>query len=100
MRTIWLSFADETGFLGVAVVEVSAADAATMLTEIDARFPGHAPGAEWIAAASRVAYRHGCNPGGQVLASEVVASIPVPRNRLLQRDELDALGFVAAQLEG
>ena len=99
-RTFWLSFCDNerpagNQFLGVAVVDVTEEDAADMLAELDLRFPKHGPQAEWIAAAGRLAHLYKCNPGGEVLTSEVPTDIPVPRNRLLQKDELEAFAKAA-----
>jgi hypothetical protein len=69
----WLSFADDTGFLGVAIVE--------------------AGGIMEAAVAAKLA---GCNPGGEVLAYPIpVDKLPVEklRNRLLSRDDLEEAGL-------
>ena len=103
-RSYWLSFCDNDRpegerFLGVAIVDVTDADAAAAKAIIDQRFPHHAPDAEWIAAASRKAWQEGCNPGGEMATMEIT-DLPVPegvecpRNRLLTRDELARLGHV------
>lgn len=101
-KTFWLSFCDPDApagqqFRGVCVVDVDDADAGTAAIDLAARFPNAQPGAEWIAAAMRKAWREGCNPGGEVatmeLAPEALAAAPpIPRNRLLQKDELRACG--------
>jgi hypothetical protein len=87
-RTFWLSFADEDGFRGVCVIDVDADEAAAIKPELDARFPKHAPGAEWQAAATRKTWQYGCNPGGQVGFAEIPPETPVPRNRRLTDAEL------------
>jgi hypothetical protein len=96
-RRFWLSFADPTrGFLGVCIVDVSRRDAARARLIVRRSFPHALPGAEWIAAATSVARKHGCNPGGEVVGWDI-SSLPacqtdkVPRNRLLSRDELEAI---------
>jgi len=108
-RTFWLSFCDDARpagerFLGVSVVDVSAEDVAAIRDELHAKFPHAAEGAEWIAAASRKAWRMGCNPGGQMLSASVDPSAEtvspeeraeiasIPRNRLLTPDELARYG--------
>jgi hypothetical protein len=102
-RTYWLSFCDPDKpegqqFLGVVVIDVSEEDAAAAKPVIDVLFPRHDAGAEWIAAAQRKCWQLGCNPGGQVAAFEKPAAYEwpadVPRGRLLQRGELEALGVV------
>lgn len=101
-RTFWLSFCDDTGKnLGVAIVDVTEADVAMLLAEgFHTRFPKAKPGAEWIAAATRVAWAHGCNPGGQVGTAEVTGD-PVyaraPHGKLMDRPELEARGLIAAR---
>lgn len=99
MKTLWLSFADGTKpkgsqFLGVAVVEVSDAEATAALVQVRINFPRAKPGAEWVAAASRKAWMRGCNPGGQVLSVELSPEHAdgIPRNRLLTREELEHFG--------
>jgi hypothetical protein len=92
-RTFWLSFVDSEQpegqrFLGVCVIDVEWDDAATIKLEIDTRFPGHKEGAEWIAAATRLSWLYGCNPGGSILSCEIPSTQLVPRNRLLVGDEL------------
>jgi predicted RecA/RadA family phage recombinase len=103
-RTFWLSFVDpESGKnLGVAIVDVTEADVTVLLAEgFHTRFPKAKPGAEWIAAATRVAWAHNCNPGGQVGSAELTGDAALlahaPRNRLMDRPELEARGLVAAR---
>jgi hypothetical protein len=103
MKTFWLSFVDvdeaRARFLGVAVVDVTVEQAAEMLADIAVRFPQHEPGAEWLAAAISVAWATGCNPGGQVGAVEMppndALTLAAPRNQLLSREDLHALGLPA-----
>lgn len=85
MRTYWLSFADETGSLGVCVVDVTEDDAAKERPRLP---PTAMPGAEWLAAAIRLSWMYGCNPGGNVGLQQIPTSTPVPRNRLLTDDEV------------
>lgn len=99
MRTYWLSFCDPDRpageqFLGVAIIDVTAAQAAAARVVIDHQFPAHADGAEWIAAATRLAHEMGCNPGGEIGAAAFPDPVPaaLPRGQLLQRGELAALG--------
>jgi hypothetical protein len=101
-RTFWLSFCDPDRlegqqFLGVAVVEVSTAEADAASTEVRARFPHAKPGAEWIAAATRKAWVLGCNPGGEIMFADITDAVhgrEVPRHRLLSRHEVTALGLL------
>ena len=100
----WLSFVDDAKpegqrFLGVCIVDVTAEDAAEAQAIIADRFPHHAEGAEWIAAATRKAWAMGCNPGGdrrrptsptQARARTAWTS---PLHRLLQKPELAQLGL-------
>jgi len=87
MKTFWLSFADSArgGFLGVAIVQVDDDDAEAARALL---LPQSLPGAEWGIAAMTKAHDMGCNPGGQVLSSELPAPPPGVRlNRLLTREE-------------
>jgi hypothetical protein len=102
-KTFWLSFCDDaTGkFLGVTVVDVTSADVAELLADgFRAKFPRAQPGAEWIAAATRVAWAHGVNPGGQVGSSDVTGdpliTTHAPRFKLMDRVELAARGLIDA----
>jgi hypothetical protein len=109
IRTFWLSFCDgdrPTGeqFLGACIVEVSEADAVAILPDVQARFPHAKPGAEWIAAASRHAHLHGCNPGGEMLAimipDEDLDKVRwYPRDTLMNRATVDQCDR-AAEAEG
>lgn len=102
MRRYWLSFTDPdrpvgAQFLGVCLVDVSEAEAAAIVDELAARFPQHEPGAEWVAAAIRKAWRVGCHPGGEVAAvdvSEELGGAEMPLNWLLDRAELVRLGLI------
>jgi hypothetical protein len=92
-RTYWLSFADDTGFLGVAVVDVDDAEARAACQFL---LPQSLPGAEWICAATRKAHEVGANPGGQVLVADLSHEsaawrAKLPRNRLLTEAEATAL---------
>lgn len=107
-QTWWLSFCDGDRpqgeqFLGVAIVDVTQAEADAAKVEIDLRFPQHQPGAEWIAAASRKAWAMGCNPGGQVRSMRIDdaprfpdMNAACPRNQLLSHADLTALGHERA----
>lgn len=81
-KVFWLSFCDSerpTGqqFLGVAIIEVTAAEADDAAVEVMLRFPfTHQPDSEWIAAAIKKAHRLGCNPGGEVATWEVPRDDP------------------------
>jgi hypothetical protein len=102
IRTFYLSFADDDRprgeqFLGACVVDVTEDDARAARTVIALQFPNAREGAEWIGAASTVAHRHGCNPGGQMLSVDVTDSVEAaryPRNTLLSRADLEQLGPV------
>lgn len=113
-QTWWLSFCDSdrpTGeqFLGVAIIDVTDEDAADNRDEVDrrrAQFNQPPPGEDeeyvyYLAAAIRMAHLLGCNPGGEVAGvrlddeahfADMDASCP--RNRLLLRPELEALGHL------
>jgi len=96
MRTFWLSFVDPDKpvgekFLGVCVVDVTPEDADAEVPQLKRDFPRHQPGAEWIAAATRRAWRLGCNPGGEVGVGDITGSpeaAMAPRDRLMQKPEL------------
>ena len=83
-RTFWLSF----GSRGCCAIDVTEAAAARMKPKLDADFPNHAEGAEWLAAAQTIAWAYGCNPGGQILFNEIPPDSPMPRNKLLVGAEL------------
>jgi hypothetical protein len=101
VRTFWLSFGDPDRpkgeqFLGVAIVDVTDADAARAKRLVMARFPHAHSGSEWIAAAGQVAWATGCNPGGQILTIDVTGeheTDKLPRNRLLSKADLSDLGM-------
>jgi hypothetical protein len=93
MKTLWLSFSDpdrQPGeqFLGVAIIDVTDLDAAEARAYLRVHRPQAQPDAEWILAAIRKAHRFGCNPGGQVLSSEIPHDAPGPRGVLMDREEL------------
>jgi hypothetical protein len=103
MKTYWMSFCDGERpegqqFLGVAVIDVTVEEAADELSDLNVRFPNHAEGAEWIAAAARKAWRLGCNPGGQVMNCELSREWPgydsCPRGVLMTRERLAELELV------
>jgi hypothetical protein len=98
MKTYWLSFcAEDTGQnIGVCVVEVSDEQAAEAVQIAKAANPGgvYPDGHEWIVAAIGQSLLMECNPGGHVEATEVDPStLPaaLPRNRLVQKDELQRI---------
>lgn len=103
-RTFWMSFADPDKpegqrFLGVSIVEVSEEEASDSRAELAVSHPKHLPGAEWIAAAARVAWVMGCNPGGEIGAAEIPPEhlakfADAPRFRLMQKPELVELGLI------
>ena len=100
-RTYWLSFADEK-FLGAAVVDVTRADADVARAMIDTRYQHRERGAEWTAAAIMKAHKQGCNPGGEVLAIDITDAehpIPLIKNRLLTREDLEDAGFKPERVE-
>lgn len=75
-QTFWLSFCDGDRpvgqqFLGVCVIDVNEEEAAAILPKMLLRFPMAQENAEWIAAATRKAHEHKCNPGGQVLTFDI-----------------------------
>ena len=85
--TFWLSFADETGNLGVAVVDVTPEDIEAAKVKVARDFPNARPGAELVGAAIGIAHRLGCNPGGSVLCFPIPSEHPAPRGVLLTKDE-------------
>ena len=94
-KTFWLSFADEeTGrTLGVCVIDVSAEIAAQSVET--AKRMNRDPSGAWTMAAIGLSVFYECNPGGSVEALEVdPARLPgIPRNRLIQADELKRNGW-------
>jgi hypothetical protein len=99
MKTFWMSFTDPDrpegqGFLGVVVLDVTAADADAARPFLP---PTAHPGSEWLLAAQREAWRLGCNPGGEVKSWELPPDHPsaaAPRQVLLTRDDLVRLGLI------
>jgi hypothetical protein len=102
MKTFWLSFADShrpkgQQFLGVAVIDVSDDAAAAAKVQLELLFPKAQPDAEWILAATLLAWEHDCNPGGEVGAIDITDDpevVAVPRNRLLSKEELTTLELI------
>lgn len=99
-KPYWLSFSDERGFLGVAVVYVSERDAEEAATNLPTTAK---PEARWVVAAAGIAHRLGCNPGGEVvgfqLTKEGASLIPDGAvGTLLQKEELKAYGFEIGSL--
>lgn len=99
-KPYWLSFSDERGFLGVAVVYVSERDAEEAATRLPATAK---PEARWAVAAAGIAHRLGCNPGGEVvgfqLTQEGASLIPACAiGTLLQKEQLKAYGFEIGSL--
>lgn len=91
-RTYYLSFADDDGFRGACYVDVSDDDAQIAVKVLRKWWPNAAPDAEWVTAASQVARRLGCNPGGEMFAVEIpTEKIPkhVERGRLYSKAELE-----------
>lgn len=96
-RLVWLSFADDDGFRGVAIVEIDDEDLDEARAVIAERFPRAKPGAEVVGAATRKAHLMGCNPGGSVMSAEMPPgkiADDVPRHRLMQLPELQQRGLV------
>jgi len=101
MKTYWLSFCDaNTGEnIGVCVVDVSdedAEEAAKIVKRINPQ--GICPdGEQWTFAAIGQTLLMECNPGGDVSVTEVrdpsVLPADLPRNRLIQVDELRRNGW-------
>ena len=90
-----MSFVNEHGFAGVAVIDVDDDDARDEEALLRERFSHEPrPDAGYAAAAARKAWDMGCNPGGQVQLAEIDATRDLPRNRLMQRPELKALGAI------
>ncbi len=110
IQTWWLSFCDPdlpTGqqFLGVAIVDVGEADMVRVRPKADAvRAANGQPPVDdevaWMAAAIQKSHHTRCNPGGEVGAVRIddvptfaEHDVLMPRNVLLSRARLDALGL-------
>lgn len=110
-QTWWLSFTDPDKpkgqqFLGVAIIDVDDMDvaraepAATALRAAHGLPPLTDPADRWMAGAIGKSYRLKCNPGGSVAAIRIDQIAPpsklarCPRDQLLQRADLDALGVL------
>lgn len=103
MKFYWLSFCDEAkpegqAFLGACLLVVTPEDVAECLPRLKVLHPHHAPGGEWLFAASLKAHRLGINPGGQMAAWELtpeqVAEQDVPVDELLTKEDLVKRGFM------
>jgi hypothetical protein len=103
-RTFWLSFSDPDRpagqrFLGVAVIDVTTEEAATAEVVLRMRHPHAKEGAEWVWVAQQKAWQLGINPGGEIGVTELPRTDPrvaaIPRDRLMQKPELEALGVAA-----
>lgn len=116
-QTWWLSFCDDDKpegerFLGVAIVDVDEIDVALaepMTTALRAAHglpPLTDPRDKWMSGAVGKTYLLKINPGGAVLAHRLDDIVPpdelatCPRDRLLQRLELDALGIAKKAADG
>jgi hypothetical protein len=104
MRTFWLSFVNERGFAGVAIMDVTPEQAQRAKAMLNVSHPHHAPDAEWLAAAITASHLAGCNPGGQVAAFEVSdgdepALAAAPRATLMLKPELAERGFEPKSLK-
>ena len=100
MKTYWLSFCDErTGEnIGICVVEVSEEDIDEAAEVIKTVNPDASPSdsEKWAIAAIGESIKMECNPGGEAQAIQVdPAQLPadIPRNRLIQQDELRRNGW-------
>lgn len=107
-QTWWVSFCDGTKpegqqFLGVAIIDVTEDEAfegrvaATLMRIVHGRPPAEAD-VGWMTAAIGSAHLTGCNPGGEVMAVRIddqpkfaALDARLPRNRLLQKSELEQL---------
>lgn len=92
MRTYWLSFASEQGFLGACVVDVTEEQAAQVLKDVPEIYDKEE--GPWVVAAARVAHREGCNPGGEVAAwrfDDVKTGVDYPKNVLMSRADIERL---------
>lgn len=107
-RTYWLSFCDDARpagdrFLGVAIVDVTDADAVAAAAEVARRFPRANADAGWVAAAIRKAHARGCNPGGAVAFVQLDPDDPkcagLPRDVVLSRAWLEARGLITDHVQ-
>jgi|SRR5580765_5989839 len=105
MKTFWLSFTDPDRpkgeqFLGVAIIDVTEADAALAAAIVAARHPHAQPSANWIAAAIQRAWDTRCNPGGEIMSIDVTGeheAEKAPHHCLLSRADLRELGLAALE---
>lgn len=96
-ETWWLSFVDPhrppgSRFLGVCVIDLSDDEVALALAQQPLP-PTALPGADRLAGALWKAWEMGCNPGGEVQASQVSPDCPVTRNHLHQKANLREWGY-------
>ena len=81
-KTFWMSFCDPDKpkgqqFLGACVIDVTREEADEAQIDVMLRFPFAQPGADWIAAATRKAHELGCNPGGEIMTTDVPPENPL-----------------------
>ncbi len=99
MKSFWLSFADDNGFLGACVVDVEAPEDPACLCEVCKS----SPNAGWNLAAVRKAHQLKVNPGGDVRIMELNRDLTMtdllPRNKLLTKDQVKALGATRVDIE-
>ena len=96
MRLFYMSFADEErGFLGACLVEVDEEEIEEAKEFVAQKYPNALPGADLAQAAMRKAHLMACNPGGQVLTSDVTDVAEKleqwPRYCLLSKSDLEQL---------
>ncbi len=97
-KTIWMSFVKPAGFAGVCLVEIDDRNQANGLRMADLLFPDHRDTDGSHSAALRESHKRKCNPGGEAMSFEIPAeALPqlahVPRNTLLSRADMEALGL-------
>ena len=82
----------------MSVVEVTETDLANARGVLEKQGHRTDQRAVVIAAAVRQAWSMGCNPGGEVLAQELLPEVPeyetAPRHRLLSHAELSAMDLI------
>ncbi len=90
MRTYWISFATDGGFLGACVVDVLAPMAAA------GRCENLCEDHRWMLAALRISHLNKCNPGGEAAFEQLDRTLALTallkRNTLMTRDQVLALG--------
>ena len=103
-QLLWLSFTDPDRpegerHLGSCIVEIDDDDLDTARSEVAANIPHAKPGSVLIWAATRKAHEMGCNPGGEVLMSDITETddpnlLALKHNRLYARRELEKAGVI------